>query len=151
VALTGGALAEADVLHSGLALTMISLGICSAMTFNYSIGRFTSSTLGKWFTKKQKLGRFMDQSQQLIHKYGLYAIPISAFFPFLRHATPYVLGMNGMRFIKFILFAYPTAIIWSTIYYTIGHFVGDQIPDVIKVMNRYETFFFILLAIGICI
>lgn len=151
VALTGGALSEAGVLHPWLALIMISLGICSAMTFNYAIGRFTSSALGKWFSKKQNLGKFMDKSQQLIHKYGLYAVPISAFFPFLRHATPYVLGMNGMRFLKFMLVAYPTAFVWSTLFYTLGHFVGDQIPDLIKVINRYESLSFIFLIIVVCL
>nr|WP_285855544.1 DedA family protein [Paenibacillus camelliae] len=149
VALTGGALAESGILQGGLAYLMLSLGICSAMTFNYSLGRFTSSKLGKWFTSKQKLGAFAEKSQQLIEKYGIYAIPISVFFPFLRHATPYIMGINRLRFSRFALIGFPTAAIWTAIYFTIGHFVGDKIPELIKVINRYEVAFYIVAACAI--
>ena len=146
VALTGGALAESDILQAGLAYIMLTLGICSAMTFNYSLGRFTSSKLGTWFSSKQKLGAFTEKSQQLIEKYGLYAIPISVFFPFLRHATPYIMGINRLRFTRFALIGFPAAMIWTAIYFTIGHYVGDKIPDIIKMINRYENAFYIIAA-----
>lgn len=151
VALTGGALAESGILQTALAYTMLTLGICSAMTFNYSLGRFTSSKLGNWFSSKQKLGAFTEKSQQLIEKYGLYAIPISVFFPFLRHATPYIMGINRLRFTRFALIGFPAAMIWTAIYFTIGHFVGDKIPDIIKMINRYENVFYIIVACTIVI
>lgn len=146
VALTGGALAESGILQTTFAYTMLTLGICSAMTFNYSLGRFTSSKLGNWISSKQKLGAFTDKSQQLIEKYGIYAIPISVFFPFLRHATPYIMGVNRLRFARFALIGFPAAMTWTAIYFTIGHFVGDKIPDIIKMINRYENAFYISLA-----
>lgn len=145
VALTAGTLSEAGVMNSPLAYVMVGLGICSAMSFNYFLGTFTSSTLGRWFSKKQQLGTFIEKSQYLIEKYGVYAIPLSVFFPFIRHATPYVLGMNRMRFIKFAMFAYPAAFVWSSVYFMLGHFVGDNIPEIIRVINQYEGLFF---AIG---
>lgn len=138
VAMTAGTLSEAGVMNSPLAYIMITLGICSAMTFNYLLGKFTSSTIGGWFSRKQKLGGFIEKSQQMTNKYGVYAIPISAFFPFLRHATPYVMGMNSMKYSKFIIFAFPTAAVWSGIYFALGHFVGDRIPEMINIINQYE-------------
>lgn len=147
VVLTAGALSEAKVIDSTIAFAMVTLGICSAMTFNYSLGRFTSSRLGKWFSKKQQFGKFIQKSDDLIDKYGLYAIPISVFFPFVRHATPYVMGMNKMRFSKFSLIAFPAATLWTSIYYTVGHFVGDRIPEFIVLISQYEALFFTLGAI----
>ena len=151
VALTAGALSEATVIDTTIAFIMVTLGICSAMTFNYSLGRFTSSRLGKWFSKKQQSGKFIKKADYLIDKYGLYAIPISAFFPFVRHATPYVMGMNNMRFSKFSLIAFPAATAWTSMYFTLGHFVGDRIPEIIVLTNQYEALFLTLGAIIISI
>ena len=147
VALTAGALSEAGILNYVLAYLMVFLGICSSMSFNYSLGRFTSNKLSKWFSKRQNLGKFIEQSNRIIDKYGPYPIPICAFFPFLRHATPYLMGVNQMRFIRFMIFAFPTAMVWSAIYFTLGLYVGDQIPEIIQVINRYESIVFIVLSI----
>lgn len=144
VAMTAGALSEASVMNSPIAYSMVTLGICSAMTFNYCLGKFTSSTIGGWFSRKQKLGSFIEKSQKMTDKYGVYAIPISTFFPFLRHATPYVMGMNNMKYSKFIIFAFPAAAVWSGIYFTLGHFVGDRIPEMITIINQYEFIAFIV-------
>lgn len=151
VILTAGALSEADVIDPTIAFAMVTLGICSAMTFNYSLGRFTSSSLGAWFSKKQNVGKFVGKSDHLIDKYGLYAIPISLFFPFVRHATPYVMGMNSMKYSKFSLIAFPAAAFWTSIYFTLGHFVGDRIPEIIALTNQYEALFLILGAVMISI
>jgi membrane-associated protein len=148
VALTGGALAENGILHEALAYIMLTLGMCSAMSFNYSLGRFTSSKLSKWFNDKQKLGNIYDKSQRLVEKHGIYAIPISVFLPFLRHATPYIMGVNRLRFTRFMIIGFPAAMVWAAIYYTIGHFVGDRIPDIIQTLRRYESAFYVALTIS---
>jgi len=149
VALTGGALAESGMLDEALAYIMLSLGICSAMTFNYSLGRFTSSKFSRRFADKQKLGTFVDKSEQLINKYGVYAIPISVFFPFLRHATPYIMGVNRLKYARFALIGFPAAMVWTAVYFTLGHFVGDNMPEIISAINRYETVFYIILAVAV--
>jgi len=157
VALTGGALSQAEVLYTGLAFLMLWLGICSSMTFNYSIGRFTNSKLSRWFTKRQKekqnekQNKLINQATHIIDKYGIFAIPISQFFPFLRHATPYLMGVNNMKYLRFIIFAYPTAFVWTMIYFTLGYFLGDQIPDLIKLINRYESILFIILILIVAV
>lgn len=149
VAMTGGALSHAEILHPGLAAMMIWLGICSSMLFNFSIGRFTNSRINKWFRSKQteKQSKFTKKATDIIDKYGPLAIPICQFFPFLRHATPYIMGVNKMKFSRFCLYALPTAFLWTTAYFSLGYYVGDQIPEIIKIINRYETIIFILLII----
>lgn len=147
VALTGGALAENGLLTEFMAYLMLALGMCSAMSFNYSLGRFTSSKLSKWFSKKQNIGAIYEKSQRLVEKHGVYAVPLSVFLPFLRHATPYIMGVNRLRFTRFMLIGFPAAFLWTAIYFTLGHFVGDQIPDLIRTINRYETSFYVALTI----
>ena len=108
---------------------MTFLGICSAMTFSYGVGRFAGSKLAKWFSSQKNISRFMERSERLSERYGGYAISLSLCLPFLRHATPYVMGMNRMSFRRFMLFAYPSAFVWTLIYFMIGTIVGDQVQQ----------------------
>jgi membrane protein DedA with SNARE-associated domain len=137
VVMTGGALAASDVLSPAPAFIMTCLGICSAMTFGYSIGRFAGSKLSDWFSSKKNISKFLIKSEQLSERYGGYAISISLCLPFLRHVTPYVMGLNKMPFKRFILFAYPSAFVWTLIYFIIGIFVGDQVQALSALIYKY--------------
>jgi len=137
VVMTGGALAESGVLSPIPAFIMACLGICSAMTFGYSIGRFAGSKLSNWFSQKKNISKFVAKSEQLSDKYGGYAISLSLCLPFLRHVTPYVMGMNRMPYKRFAIFAYPSAFVWTLIYFIIGTFVGDQVQDLSDHIYKY--------------
>mgnify|MGYP001203898789 CR=1 FL=1 len=137
VVMTGGALSASGVLMPVPAFIMTFLGICSAMSFGYSIGRFAGSKLSDWFKRKKNIAQFIARSEELSDKYGGYAICISICLPFLRHATPYVMGMNRMKFGKFMLFAYPSAFVWTMIYFVLGAFVGDQVQEIADLITSY--------------
>ncbi|MHA6484256.1 DedA family protein [Paenibacillus sp. strain BS8-2] len=137
VVMTGGALASSGVLSPVPAFIMTCLGICSAMTFGYSVGRFAGTKLADWFRKRKNIGTFIDKSEELSHKFGGYAISISLCLPFLRHVTPYVMGMNKMKYGRFAMFAYPSAFIWTLIYFVIGSLVGDQVERIAELIYQY--------------
>lgn len=137
VIMTGGALAESGVIAYIPAYTMTFLGICSAMTFSYSLGIFSGSKFSSWFSSKKNIGKFMVKSQDLSDRYGGYAISISLCLPFLRHVTPYVTGVNRMSFKRFALFAYPSAFAWTLIYFIVGSLVGDKVQDLSNHIYNY--------------
>ncbi|WP_364140152.1 DedA family protein [Paenibacillus sp. LPE1-1-1.1] len=146
VVMTGGALAESGVLLPVPAFIMTCLGICSAMTFGYSIGRFAGSKLSNWFSSKKNISKFVAKSEQLSERYGGYAISLSLCLPFLRHVTPYVMGLNRMNFKRFALFAYPSAFVWTLIYFIIGTFVGDQVQALSDNIYKYGIWIVFALA-----
>ncbi|WP_028610919.1 DedA family protein [Paenibacillus harenae] len=137
VVMTGGALAESGVLLPVPAFIMTCLGICSAMTFGYSIGRFAGSKLSEWFRSKKNIAAFVAKSEQLSERYGGYALSISLCLPFLRHVTPYVMGLNKMPYRRFALFAYPSAFVWTLIYFIVGSFVGDKVQMLANDIYKY--------------
>ncbi|REK76650.1 DedA family protein [Paenibacillus paeoniae] len=147
VVMTGGALSAAGALSTIPTYMMTFLGICSAMTFGYSIGRFSGAKLSNWFRRKKNIAKFFDRSEELSEKYGGYAISISLCFPFLRHVTPYVMGLNRMRFIRFMLFAYPSAFVWTIIYFILGTLVGDKVQDLSNDISSYGTWILVVLCV----
>ncbi|MGO4538329.1 DedA family protein [Paenibacillus sp. 2TAB19] len=146
VVMTGGALAASGVLSPIPAFIMTCLGICSAMSFGYSIGRFAGSRLSNWFSSKKNINRFVTRAEELSGKYGGYAISLSLCLPFLRHVTPYVMGINKMPFKRFILFAYPSAFVWTLIYFIIGTLVGEQVQNIANAIYQYGIWIVIALA-----
>jgi membrane protein DedA with SNARE-associated domain len=42
---------------------------------------------------------------------------------------PFVGGTNKMNYRRFALFAYPSAFLWTLIYFIIGTFVGDKVQS----------------------
>lgn len=146
VVMTGGALSAAGTLSPIPAYMMTFLGICSAMTFGYSIGRFSGAKLSNWFRSKKNIAKFLDRSEELSEKHGGYALSISLCLPFLRHVTPYVMGFNRMRFVRFMLFAYPSAFVWTLIYFILGSFVGDQVQDLSKLIAKYGEWILVILC-----
>ncbi|MCM3625829.1 DedA family protein [Paenibacillus glycanilyticus] len=130
VVMTGGAFAASGLLSPVPAYTMVFLGICSAMTFNYSIGRFAGSKVFDWFMKKKNMDKFVHQAQNMSNKYGGFALSIGLVLPVLRHVMPFVGGTNKMTFRRFALFAYPSAFVWTLIYFIIGSFVGDRVQSI---------------------
>ncbi|MOA25311.1 hypothetical protein D3C78_1460270 [compost metagenome] len=82
--------------------------------------------------------KFIAKSEQLSERFGGYAISISLFLPFLRHATPFVTGVNRMSYKRFSLFAYPTAFVWTLIYFVIGSIVGDNVQELADKIVKYD-------------
>lgn len=148
VVMTGGALSSAGALAPIPAFIMTCLGICSAMSFSYSIGRLSGSKLSNWFRSNKNIGRFLTRSEELSEKYGGYAISISLCLPFLRHVTPYVMGLNRMKYGRFALFAYPSAFIWTLFYFILGSFVGEKVQDIAISIYHYGVWIVVAIVIA---
>lgn len=140
VIMTGGALAASGILSPVPAYAMTFLGICSAMTFNYIIGKYAGSRLFDWFMRKKNIERFMLRAQRLNEKYGGFALGIGLLLPFLRHVMPFVSGTNTMKFKKFMLFAYPSAFVWTLIYFILGSIVGDNVQSIGDLIYQYGMY-----------
>ncbi|MFC4775233.1 DedA family protein [Paenibacillus sp. GCM10023252] len=151
VIMTGGALAASGVMDPIPAYISTFLGICSAMSFNYVIGRFAGKHLFERLNRKKNMDKFLDTSNRLSERYGGYAISISLCLPVLRHVTPYVLGMNKLQFLRFARFAYPSAFIWTMIYFLVGSYVGDNIQHIGDYIYKYGVIIALILVLGLAL
>ncbi|MFF2482521.1 DedA family protein [Paenibacillus sp. NPDC058071] len=137
VVMTGGALASSGMLEPIPAYLMTFLGICSAMSFNYSIGRFAGSRLFEWFMRKKNMSKYLEKAQQLSDKYGGLSLGIGLLLPFLRHVMPFVAGTNRFKYTRFAVYAYPSAFIWTLIYFALGAFFGINVESISDLIYDY--------------
>ncbi|MUT67055.1 DedA family protein [Paenibacillus sp. NEAU-GSW1] len=146
VVLTGGALSASGILDPIPAYLMTFLGICSAMTFNYAIGRFAGSKLFDWFMRKKNIEKFVTKAHQLNERYGGWSLGIGLLLPFLRHVMPFVAGTNRMNYARFAMYAYPSALIWTLTYFIIGSLFGDHVEEIGNLIYEYGVIIVLILA-----
>jgi membrane protein DedA with SNARE-associated domain len=57
--------------------------------------------------------------------------------PIVRHIIPYIVGINKMSFRRYALFSYSTGLIWTLIFFVLGHFFGDHVQTAGELIHRY--------------
>lgn len=70
-----------------------------------------------------------EKGKELLEKYGLKAASFSYFFPFIRHAVPFSIGLSNIPYRLFALVGFSSAFVWLTFYFLIGFYYGRTITD----------------------
>ncbi len=101
------------------------LGAICGITLSYVIGRYGGSLL------LEKYGHYIRLTEKRIEKtrlwfsrIGMWALFIGYFVPGIRHFTGYIVGSVRIPFDRFALFAYSGAVVWSSIFLSIGYLIG---------------------------
>jgi len=136
VVLTGGAVTSGGMLLPYPAFLLTYLGVVSGLSIGYALGRFFGKSVLERLKRKRNMNRYIDMAEKLVSKYGSFAICISYFFPIIRHVMPYVVGLNKMSFKRYALFSFTTGFVWTLIFFTVGHFVGDHAGEVGDMIYR---------------
>ena len=76
------------------------------------------------------------KSQEMVDKYGQYALVTSYFIPVVRHIVPYLVGMNNMSFKTYALYSYTTGFVWTLVYFVLGSLFGQHIERIVAYCDR---------------
>lgn len=137
IVMTGGAITADGLLHTFPAFIMTYLGVISGMSLGYVLGRMFGTAVLDRLRRSEKMNKWIDFSETLVHKYGSFALCISYFFPILRHVMPYMIGLNKITFKRYALFSFTTGFVWSAIFFTVGRFVGEHVQEVGELIYLY--------------
>jgi membrane-associated protein len=133
--LTGGILVDNGVLNFWITYGCILLGLLLAVTVGYLLGKFVGSKVLAVVNKKKRGYRHLIRAQQIYNKYGDIALCLGLFIPVVRYLMPVLAGTSGVRYKKFAMLTYSTAIIWTAGFFTLGVFYGDHIPSLLQSVN----------------
>jgi membrane-associated protein len=141
--LTGGILVDNGVLNPWMTYVCILVGLLTAVTVGYFLGRLVGTKVLTRLTKKKKSNRHVLRAQQIFNKYGDIALCLGLFVPVVRYLMPVIAGTSGIGYKKFALLTYSTAIMWTAGFFTLGAFYGERIPSLLQSAN--------VMAIGISV
>jgi len=108
-------------------LALIGLATLAAIAgdaCNYWIGRKLGKAIIASGRVKALSTQNLEKAQNLLNKYGLFAVFLARFFPFIRTIAPFLAGFGNMHFPRFSLFNIAGAICWVTLFSLLGYFFG---------------------------
>lgn len=113
-----------------MALLVIAAAILGNIV-NYTIGRFFGQQLFRNPHSKIFRRDYLDKAHTFYEKHGGVAIIMTRFVPIIRTFAPFVAGMSGMSYARFIAYNVIGALLWVGIFLYAGYFFGN-IPSVRK-------------------
>ncbi|AIW82736.1 MULTISPECIES: DedA family protein [Bacillus] len=140
IVMSGGFVSSLGILNVIPAFVLTYLGVVSGLSLGYIIGKvFGTKVLDKLMKKKK--AKYLLKSQQMVEKYGHYALVTSYFIPVVRHIVPYLVGMNNMSFKTYALYSYTTGFVWTLVYFVLGSLFGQYIESIVAVAIKYGAYF----------
>lgn len=135
-----GAMIGAGLIPGYLTLAIASLGAFIGDVIGFACGRIFKDRLRHvWpFRKHPKI---ITLSEEFIGKHGGKSILIGRFVGAVRSAVPMVAGLLHLSWVRFIVAALPTAILWAVMYSLPGIILGAfsmEIPP--KLLTEYIVF-----------
>ncbi|OQR53942.1 DedA family protein [Bacillus sp. CDB3] len=140
IVMSGGFVSSLGILNVIPAFVLTYLGVVSGLSLGYILGKvFGTKVLDKLMKKKK--AKYLLKSQQMVGKYGHYALVTSYFIPVVRHIVPYLVGMNNMSFKTYALYSYTTGFVWTLVYFVLGSLFGQHIESIVAVAIKYGAYF----------
>jgi membrane-associated protein len=137
VVMTGGAVTGTGVLHAVPAFFITYLGVISGLTLGYVLGKYLGAPVLTKISRKKKMTRYIQVSENLISKYGSLALCFSYFIPVVRHVIPYLAGINNMTFRRYASYSYTTGFVWTLIFFLLGRSVGGHAQQIGNLIYHY--------------
>lgn len=120
---------------AGLDINVMAILVVSAAILgnivNYTIGRFFGAQLFRNPHSKVFRRDYLDKAHDFYEKHGGVAIIMTRFIPIFRTFAPFVAGMSGMTYPRFIAYNVIGAVLWVGIFLYAGYYFGN-IPSVRK-------------------
>src|SRR5690606_9322535 len=102
------------------------MGILTAVTTSYLIGRFAGQMMVYLMNKQNKTRRKIEHALSIIEKYNTFALAFCYFVPGFRILFPLLFGFSKFPFIKFAVVLYTAILVWVTLIYSVGYFAGEE-------------------------
>lgn len=101
------------------------LGSICGISLSYLLGLVAGKYLIARFEKKASVKKHLQQVHNWFDRFGKWTLFIGYFIPGVRHFTGFSAGAMKMEFRKFSFFAYTGAVVWVSIFISIGFFFGN--------------------------
>lgn len=147
-----GYLISQGTLKAAPTLLTAVAGSATGITLSYFIGR----TVG--LGAVHKFGRYIHIDEQRLaaanrwfDRIGYWALMGGYFIAGVRHLTALSAGTSKLSYRLFALFAYSGALLWASLFLTLGYFFGEKWQAIAEKMHQYILWIsaVVLLAVAV--
>lgn len=97
-------------------------GISLSYWIGHTAGLYLIERYGKWVGIGPKE---QERAHQWFERFGKWTLFFGYFIPGVRHFTGLTAGITSLTYLDFALFAYSGAIVWVSVFLSIGYFFGN--------------------------
>ncbi|SFL40436.1 membrane protein DedA, SNARE-associated domain [Gracilibacillus orientalis] len=90
----------------------------------------------------------IHKADEWFDKYGYWTIFFCRFIPIVRSLISIPAGMSQMNVTLFLLFTTLGTLIWNTVLVLLGAYVGESWEDIVRYLDIYSNFFYLLICLG---
>jgi membrane-associated protein len=120
-----GAIAGAGSLNVHLLVALLFVAATLGDSLNYAIGHYIGPKVFRfedsWFFKKA----YVERTHRFFERHGGKTIVLARFVPIIRTYAPFVAGIGGMDYWRFLLFNVAGALLWVASLTYAGYFFGN--------------------------
>jgi membrane protein DedA with SNARE-associated domain len=121
-----GILMHKGTLNIPLTVLFAYAGAICGISMSYLLGRTAGNFLlhryGAWIGITRER---LEKAHYWFERLGKWLLLVGYFIPGVRHLTGFSAGTTYMKFSHFALFAYSGALLWVSIFLSLGYFVGN--------------------------
>lgn len=140
---TIGFFASEDVFVPWKIFIVTYIGILTAVTTSYVLGRFAGHAMVLFLNKQNKARRKISRALSIIEKYNTFALAFCYFVPGFRVLFPFLFGFSKLSFIKFATTLYSAIFIWVSAIFSVGYFAGEEF------IEAFIKYYDIVITIGV--
>ena len=114
----------------------------------FLIGKYSNAKVEKW------LGNYKNRLQIIkiwFKKNVIWLIIFERFIYGTHIPSLLFIGMSGYSFWKFLVFDILGIIMWAITFTTLGYYFGEEVIDVIMLLQQHLSIIFIMLFLGLII
>lgn len=126
----GAAAAQNDTALPGV-IAAATIGAVAGDSVGFCIGRRFGTDIAERSRFARWLRPGLQRARRHFDRRGGATVAIARFIGALRAVVPVVAGSARMRYWLFLAWAFPAAVVWSSVVATIGYVWGDDIAGVI--------------------
>lgn len=103
-------------------------GTICGISLSYLLGRFFEKLLLHHFIQSMPhFKKTFDKTTAFYQKYGKFLLTFAYFIPGVKHFSGILAGTFRLPFQTFAVFAYSGAILWNTIFFSLGYAFGPSV------------------------
>ncbi|MHB1407107.1 MAG: DedA family protein [Desulfitobacteriaceae bacterium] len=131
-----GFLSYSGQLNPVLAILSAATGSATGITVAYFLGTiFQQKALVH--LKKHAGGERLEKVLSWYQRHGGKLLTVGYFIPGVRHLSGYIAGLSRLKYRSFAFFAYLGAILWTTLFITLGRLLGSRWETLLPIIHRY--------------
>jgi undecaprenyl-diphosphatase len=143
---SGGILASRQLVDYDVMLIIVTCATLVGNATGFWIGRHHGHRVLDWSPVQRYLGAPMEKAQIFMRQRGEWAIVLGRVSTPTRVITPFLAGVSGMAYRRFLAFDAMASLIWAFSFLSLGYVLGESWPLIREISGAAAV-----LVLGLCL